>query len=578
MSSPNSTFVQMFANERSTTAALLISVLVRIINKTDRFGSNAVALFNFNTHCMDHVPDQLLKQISTITLLNYDSSPLIKDTFERPNFFLHIHGYKVAANVTTNGIITQQVKMLNLYRLFGTTERVVVVFDQTVPEPNPLHKVAALYHRHGVINVIYIVVFRAQLQVFKLDRQYKAFIEVPITASLQTLFPDRLSNLSGQPYMVATYENPPKSYADSSRRIVGADIELIAIIAHHQSTFAFFNYSTKPGPIFVPWDDRTFDFATYRIIYKGAVQYPFSSLLFPDRHSSCIVVPRRYHRVLQEQVIWPFALDLWALSGGLAAFYVWYLLVLAPHLRQHRRDMYDLVNTPLHMFRIVLLFLLTEYYTAMLTSSLGLSQLPFYPTTIQEFLITPTPLLVLRRDLISTLQKNKDIARKMIFYENIEQYQHGQYALIQLCDMFIYTIGSITKYLGKEMSYRHYHLIDEPFTTSITMVPFGILNPRLKRFQMYVNLLNEAGIWNYLMKKWNLKASGTQVVYEPDNVDALFLSLEHFVPVFIASGYAYLITIFVFLLERIVYSIKLARSKKLFKRNKKIVKLRIGKV
>ncbi|EDO63874.1 AGAP006440-PA [Anopheles gambiae str. PEST] len=329
MSSPNSTFVQMFANERSTTAALLISVLVRIINKTDRFGSNAVALFNFNTHCMDHVPDQLLKQISTITLLNYDSSPLIKDTFERPNFFLHIHGYKVAAN---------------------------------------------------------------------------------------------------------------------------------------------------------------------------------------------------------EQVIWPFALDLWALSGGLAAFYVWYLLVLAPHLRQHRRDMYDLVNTPLHIFRIVLLFLLTEYYTALLTSSLGLSQVPFYPTTIQEFVKTPTPLLVLRRDLISILQENKDFARKMIFYENIEQYQHGQYALTQLCDMFMYTIGSITKYLGKEMSYRHYHLIDEPFTTTVTMVPFGKLNPRLKRFQMYVNRLNEAGIWTYLVKKWNLKASGTQVVYEPDDVDALFLSLEHFVP------------------------------------------------
>uniref|UniRef100_A0A182UWY2 Uncharacterized protein n=1 Tax=Anopheles merus TaxID=30066 RepID=A0A182UWY2_ANOME len=85
-----------------------------------------------------------------------------------------------------------------------------------------------------------------------------------------------------------------------------------------------------------------------------------------------------------EQVIWPFALDLWALSGGLAAFYVWYLLTLAPYLRRHHRDMYDLVNTPLHMFRIVLLFLLTEYYTAMLTSSLGLSQVPFYPTTIQD--------------------------------------------------------------------------------------------------------------------------------------------------------------------------------------------------
>uniref|UniRef100_A0A182PIE5 Uncharacterized protein n=1 Tax=Anopheles epiroticus TaxID=199890 RepID=A0A182PIE5_9DIPT len=509
-------------------------LLVRIIRNTDRFGCNTVGLFNFKSHPMNYVPEKLQRAIPSIALLHYDSTSPILEDFDLPTTFLHVQGYSFGGKTTQTRFTKQQVNALNIFKLFGIPERVIVVIHSRALPGSALSDMADRYNRHGVINIIYVVFYQSWLRVYRLDREYRTFEQLSITAPLDELFPDRLSNRSGLPYKVACYENPPLSFTDSTGRLVGADIDLIVTIASHQSSLLYLHYHVIPVPIFVPWNDKTFDFATYRMSYKGGIKYPFSSLLFPNMDRSCIVVPKRFNRILHEQVILPFAVNLWVLIASLFVFYICYHTVLAPYLIRTHRNIYNLVNTPLHIFRILVLFPLSEYYIAMLTSCLRLSQLSTYPKTIKEFAKTSTPLLVLRRDLISRLQ-DSDLADKII--TSSKGYQLGQVALIQQCEIFRYTIEKTTKLLGKEFSHHHYHLIDEALTHGLTISPFSKVSPGFQRLQLYVKRLTETGVWNYLIKKWTQTSQYSRTDEELDDMDVQFLGFDHFIPVFIVATY-----------------------------------------
>ncbi|KFB52008.1 AGAP006440-PA-like protein [Anopheles sinensis] len=372
------------------------------------------------------------------------------------------------------------------------------------------------------------------------------FVDLSHRASVDRLFPDRLSNLSGSPYKVACCEDPALSYLNGKKKLVGLDIDFIDIIAKHQRTSVEYAYTPVPHKVFEPWYDRTIDFATYRMISRGTTKLlPFSALYFPNQYRWCVAVPKRYKRIIHEQVIWPFTVDLWMLMSGTVVFFFIYETMLQKLFSSRYPSVYSVINTPITIMRIMLLFLLSEYYTAILTSNLGLSRVPNYPKNLRELMKSNMPILTMQPYILEYIAEAPELASKIVEWSKTIRYDPFQYALVQMCDNFPYTIALATKNLGKELTRHHYHLIDEPIRTAIGYSPFEKTSPKVHRFQRYVSRLAEAGIWQYLIRKWNAIYSTSFHFYVDSDMASSLLYLNHFVPVFIVASYIYVLAIII---------------------------------
>ncbi|XP_049542637.1 uncharacterized protein LOC125955547 [Anopheles darlingi] len=219
---------------------------------------------------------------------------------------------------------------------------------------------------------------------------------------------------------------------------------------------------------------------------------------------------------------------------------------------QHFPSAFRIINTPLHLLRILLLFLLSEYYTAMLTANLGQSNVPTYPRTLDAFAKSKLPLLVGQAKSFQYIIDHPEIGARVMEINASRIYDPSWVSLVQLCELFPYTIGATTKALGKELDHWHYHLINEPIKSTVVTSPFRKTSPLLQRFQLYITRLYEAGIWDHLVRKWALTTRGSLTFDENDSA----LRLEHFVPVYIVGGYLYLSAAIVLLLEIIVHRIQ----------------------
>uniref|UniRef100_A0A182QGA6 Ionotropic glutamate receptor L-glutamate and glycine-binding domain-containing protein n=1 Tax=Anopheles farauti TaxID=69004 RepID=A0A182QGA6_9DIPT len=438
--------------------------------------SNTVALFNFNSQNLGYLPSQLQKRSSAVAFINYDTAPADLTELEANRFLLHIHVYNTAEANSISNTTSKVIDALNIFRLFGCITRIAVVVDEYAVENNALEAIARKYDEYGLLNIVYLVIRQPRVEVIRMDRLRQKFVTLPITAPMERLFPDRLSNLSGTPYKVASYDALSMSFLNTANQLVGADIEIIDMIAKHQSTVAIYKHTTKPVNIFSPWNQKSVDFATYRMLYLP-LRYPFRVLYFPNMRRWCIAVPKQYDRVLHEQVLKPFRTDLWLLTGALACFYGCYHLFLLPQLITRYRSMYTLVNTPLQLLRMFLFFLLSEYYTAVLTSELGQTRLPVYPTSVSK-----------------------------------------------LSKTFAVAFSLMKAKLNFDRNFHNYHLIDESIETNILISPFSLINPHYGRFQRYLIQLHEAGIWNYLVQKWDRQLSELSLFDDQEELGTLLLS------------------------------------------------------
>uniref|UniRef100_A0A182NJ53 Ionotropic glutamate receptor L-glutamate and glycine-binding domain-containing protein n=1 Tax=Anopheles dirus TaxID=7168 RepID=A0A182NJ53_9DIPT len=456
---------------------------------------------------------------------------------------------------TDLSIFKDTLNVLQSFGLYGKSRKVIVLIDMNHLNQAQINKLKLSYDFVGVIDILYV-----------LEHFNKLYIKVPelgnsshlvhrsLWATVQQLFPDRLANLSGQPYKVACIENRPLTYRTAKNRIVGIDVDFINIIAKHQRTVVEYKYTKSPIKLFTSWYDDQFDLATYRVKHEGFA-YPFMPIYFPNQFRWCLAVPRRYVRVIHRQLVWPYRCNAWVLISTIVAFFIFYRLVFKERLYRYFPDAFPIINTPLQILRIMLLFLLTEYYTAKLTAILGLSEVPMYPKTLAEFARSPIPLIVSQLSEYQYVLDNPEVHSKTIEWNFTAKYDPSGLALLQLCDLFPFTIGETTYHLGQRLSHHHYHLIDEPISTSICLSPFRKTSPRLERFQLYVTRLNEAGIWNHLMSKWMMKGghmSPSLKMHERQSLNSSILQQLHFVPVYVIAGYLYIVAVIIFILEQMV--------------------------
>uniref|UniRef100_A0A182M5I2 Ionotropic glutamate receptor L-glutamate and glycine-binding domain-containing protein n=1 Tax=Anopheles culicifacies TaxID=139723 RepID=A0A182M5I2_9DIPT len=544
---------------RSSTASLLVSFLVRIIHQLHckRSSPFTVGLVNFNaSQNFDYIPARLMQQVSTVTFVNID--------LRQNNSQVQSLNTRVVIHAVTNfswisnkiSILVETLELIQNLGLYGKSKKVIILVDLRTVKLTEFEVLKQSYHHVGAIDILYVLERSGQLNIMApaLNKPSK-LVARSRHDSLADLFPDRLSNLRGHPYKIACIENRPLTYRTADGRIIGIDVDFIDIIAKHQNTIAVYEYTKNPIKLFTNSYDIKYDLATYRVKHEG-LGYPFKPLYFPNQFRWCIAVPKTYNRVIHEQVIWPYTPSLWTLILLFATFFVVYQLMLKQLFETHFPNAFPIVNTPLQILRIMLLFLLSEYYTAKLTAILGLSEIPIYPKSLAEFASSPIPLIVSGSNEYQYLLDNPEVHAKTIEWNFTKKYDPSGLALLQLCDLFPFTIDDTTQHLGKRHSYHHYHLIDEPISTSICLSPFRKTSPRLERFQLYVRRLNEAGIWDHLMSKWVLKdgrvSSGFKA-QERKSFKSSILQLQHFIPVYVIAGYLYLIAPIIFILELVVH-------------------------
>uniref|UniRef100_A0A6E8W9X7 Ionotropic glutamate receptor C-terminal domain-containing protein n=1 Tax=Anopheles coluzzii TaxID=1518534 RepID=A0A6E8W9X7_ANOCL len=550
-------FQLQFVQEHQAGNTILISFLLRVIAELHSNQSNpaTIGLANFNTGDFDFIPAQLGKRVSTATFLNID----FNKSYKKPSathmpILLHTFSKHMVPHSTTQ---SQLNNILQTFNLFAKEKKVIVLVKAPVAIRQDFFALVKAYETLGVIDIIYLIVTDDDLSVVGMNMASTTLIRYNHSDKAQTLFPDRLANLSSRPYYVACYEDPPTTFKDKNNKTIGSAIALIDIIAKHQSTNARYFYTKNAETVFKHGQTTSIDLATYRFI-RTIASPPYSLLQMSPMFHWCIAVPRQYRRILHEQVVWPFAIDLWVLAGGLVAFFALYQSVLARILATRCPTVYSIVNIPLQTLKILLLFLLSEYYTAILSSNLGLSQLPAYPKTLTEFYLTKLSIMYHHRRILTEIQSQ--ISSRVVMVNTTQPYEPSQFAILQLCDRFRHTIGKTTKLYGKQTSHHQFHLIAEPIRSLLSLSPFRKSSPRFSRFQQYVSRLNEAGIGDYLWRQWNEKASDelSSGEEDTDEQNTSMLELDHFVPVFINGCYLYIVAFAVFIMEHAIHRIQQA--------------------
>uniref|UniRef100_A0A182FFA9 Ionotropic glutamate receptor L-glutamate and glycine-binding domain-containing protein n=1 Tax=Anopheles albimanus TaxID=7167 RepID=A0A182FFA9_ANOAL len=527
--------------------ALLLTFLARIVTElhSNQSSSATVGLINFNSK-FDYVPSGLMQLVPSTPFFSAHLYRKVKKAF-RFNVPLVLYGFhSIEQQSAVYSIHNSVIVLLNAFNLFGKPKKFIVLLDPYEVKSSELNKLTHMFTEYGIIDVIYVLVSPFDLRIVSLDLKLRKFVPLSTSDRVEQLFPDRLSNMSGIPYRVACAHNPPLIFHADNNKFVGIDVDFIDIIAKHQSTVA--EYVSPPKIIFDPWDDKTIDLATYRIVHS-AKEMPFASLYFPYHPRYCLVVPKTYNRIVVEQIFWPYTIDLWLLVLGMTCFFLIYRITLQRRLRQHFPRAFRIIDTPLHLLRILLLFLLSEYYTAILTASLGQSNVPTYPRTLDAFAKSKIPLLLLKPQIYQYLKDNPKVRARTVEWNISEKYDTTKLSLVQMCDLFPFSMEETTRTAGKQIDHRYYHLIGEPIWTTIVRSTFSYTNPQLHRFQLYITRLHEAGIWDHLVRKWTLSARG---MLQPDQDDAL-LQLEHFIPVFIVGGCLYLMAVVTLLIEMVVH-------------------------
>uniref|UniRef100_A0A182QVQ1 Ionotropic glutamate receptor L-glutamate and glycine-binding domain-containing protein n=1 Tax=Anopheles farauti TaxID=69004 RepID=A0A182QVQ1_9DIPT len=541
--------LQMVPQDNSSFSTVLITFLVRIINELHSNQSHpaTVALVNFNSPDLDYVPVQLMKRVPGVAFLSID----VTKPYAMPTpTYIPIVVHHFTASYLSHSPHAEVFEMLQTFELFGKEKKVIVIVDSAGMKSRNLTTLATTYEQFGVIDIIYVTEKDKSISINGFDGSSKQLVPLRYPATVRALYPDRLSNLSGKSYHVLCYKNIAKCYRNENNRTVGSDVDAYNIIAKHQSTAVEYIYAEGTVELFEPYSTSV-DLATYRIVpEKQPTEYQL--LRLPDMIRWCIAVPKSYKRIIHEQVIWPFAVDLWILLFGMALFFVIYRTMIQTRLLRHYPSIYTLVNAPLDILKITLLFLFSEYYTAMLTSILGLSQLPAYPKTLREFLGTEMLVLFPSPALFNEVDEGHEPFRRIVTIKSTKAYDPSKLAILQVCDVFRYTISSTTHYFGKRQTHHRFHLIEEPIRVSLTFSLFRKTSPHLHRFRRYVSWLNEAGIWEHLEQKWNKIASNAPIFDRQDDPYSAILGLDHFLPVFIVGGYCYLATIIIFVMELIV--------------------------
>uniref|UniRef100_A0A182YPC0 Ionotropic glutamate receptor L-glutamate and glycine-binding domain-containing protein n=1 Tax=Anopheles stephensi TaxID=30069 RepID=A0A182YPC0_ANOST len=547
--------------ETSTGTAMLVNFLVRILTDLSESysGSATTAFINIDQPLSDHLPFRVMSELAYHPYVNFNLAyPATlhapRDTGTHiPTIVIKFGGDNVSN--FENGILISYI--FNYLRVMGRETKLIVliVADRTF-RIAALIPLARTFSASGALDVLFVIVYSNAISIVHFDNASTNYALLSLHEPVTSYFPERFFNLRGRPYVVAWFENEPMSFLRNDA-VVGVDVDFINIIAQHQNTHV--QYITN-----APQDPRTaIDFATYRLVNTIYWTQQSSPLYFPNQFRWCLAVPRSYQRMVNGQIFRPFQTRLWILLLLLTGAFLAYNTLARPALRHHRPELFQIINPPMKMLALLLHFMVLECYIAMLTKQLELLHEPSFPKTVQEFSDSSLPLLVPVPDLFDFLKHNPNHADQLVSWNRSVKYEPERFGILQKCDLFERSIEASTELIGKRLDKRQFFLIPQPVLTTLTVSPFRKNSPLVHTFQRYVNRLNEAGVWAYLVSKWSFRpaspAYGSSLEH-PQEPEHLFLELMHMVPIYMIAGKLLLLGFIVFLLEHIVHSITFRRG------------------
>uniref|UniRef100_A0A182Y1C2 Uncharacterized protein n=1 Tax=Anopheles stephensi TaxID=30069 RepID=A0A182Y1C2_ANOST len=222
---------------------------------------------------------------------------------------------------------------------------------------------------------------------------------------------------------------------------------------------------------------------------------------------NCIVVPENPKQGLIHFLLYPFRVSLWCLCGcfvgaTLALNYQWTQRfpnnILLTILFGEQTDTYSRTERRLIFIAIVIMFFLSEAYSARLMSIFIRSLNEPHLKTIQEFIASGMILQVVdyrEVQLYEELQHNLFISEKSRYVRNVHE---GRHAIILDCGNANHLVHEIVNSHGEIFPLRYYILPEfvgwrlNGFSVS-KYCPVGL------RLGEFVGLIAQAGLWNY----WN---------------------------------------------------------------------------
>uniref|UniRef100_A0A182PIE4 Uncharacterized protein n=1 Tax=Anopheles epiroticus TaxID=199890 RepID=A0A182PIE4_9DIPT len=531
------------------------SFLVRLINELSESssGSATTALINIDQTYLYHLPAQLMTETSSqaFLIINTVNSSTLKTSATRDNIPLLVIEFPASrVNANEQNSIFLQFLFRQLH-VSGSEKKLVVLIVSDTLRIDTLASLAGIFTIHNALDVLYVVIGSTTVSLFRFNNYVNNCVQVSINDSLSFLFPNRFLDLRGRPYTVAWYEAKPMAFARNNQ-VVGVDIDFINIIAKHQNTHVDYLVT-------LPKDSkRTIDFATYRLIDTGQWSQQASPLYFPNPYRWCLAIPRSYRTDVSGQLFRPFQLDLWIFLTVVASAYFGYKKLVYQHLSCGYPGIIKIIDPPIKLLILFLHFMVLETYLTMLTKQLEFSHVPSFPKTLQEFNESSLPLLVPVPDLFDFLKNNPHHSDQLVNWNRSVRYDPQRLGILQKCDLFELSIEESTALLGKRLDKHNFYLITQPVLATSMVSIFKKDSPLVHTFQRYIDRLNEAGIWQYLVSKWTYSPrspSYSTQLEDPLELKTQFLDLNHLIPVYIVWSQLLLASFIVFLGEHIVHTI-----------------------
>ena len=404
----------------------------------------------------------------------------------------------------------------------------------------------------STISIFSMNLFKGKLNIFRRND------------SVNTLFLDQLGDLNGYKYRIYADHSPLNMICTGKLGYCyGYDHQIIQTITKHQKA----QYELFYGEAFLKniLQRGSVDIILLRHPWQVTQIYKMEEVYLNTFDGLYMMVPKSTKMDTLYFLTNPFNTGVWILLP--IVFIIAYLLhkILGMYFRQNILT-YTFFGGPLADYQIktasrlaicaltIVVFYLSEAYSAKMTSFILTPKFLGDPDTIQEFLDNTDIEIVdvFDRDQFNDTLLPTKLSTRVVKIDDKDRYQDfigiPKYAHMWMglkdAENYITSIHNINNQTGLQ----RFHLVKESFDTFTETYKFKSKSPFLEKWQWYVDRINEAGLpqaWKFDIENHELQSAK---ILEP-----IYIELEHLVPVFYGAVIGWAFSLVVFIIELIFY-------------------------
>lgn len=384
----------------------------------------------------------------------------------------------------------------------------------------------------------------------------------------QVIFPDKLRNMVGTPYLIPVYPQPPRVFITGIRVNSKLRFFLEAIREHQNSNYKFVLLQNS-AYLHDYWVSGKMHLTLNTATIFNAAE---PKLLTYEETGYCALIPHpKRQSYLRLVFIEPFDVQTWMLilTSMTSAVIIWWMFRDFGAVGSHWKLAFGIytmfigqgaefsrqkrfVLACLLQLIVFAIFVLSNAYESVITSSMIEPARIKRIDTIDELLASNFELMVAEGFAFSIkdVQEYKVLkmnvsATRLELKEYIQEIIRQHFVFILRCDDAEIEL-SFRMANGRYFS-DLYYILPERISTRFIMLEASFSNPFLHRLQYFMDLSFEAGLphmWNVLMNQVFSKRKFIDV-----DEDQVFLALKDIAPIFFILITGCIFSTFVFLFE-----------------------------